>query len=639
MFVGENDISNGTVLSTMETRFPVLLCTFLMAVALAKGVGAQTSSGQSSTPAADETPNVLTMNVRRVVVDVVVTDAKGAPVPGLTAGDFKVTEDGKDQRIVAFDANGFSEGMDYVPPALPPQPPNTFIDLPKEPEKGPLYVLLLDLVNIDSWDQMNSSGDHSEQLFARQKLDKFIQEKPEGTRFAIFVRSDGLHLVQGFTSDKEALYRAIDPHHPRPHVPAVFLNSANFGRGDRISALNVLHTIATYLDGLPGRKNLIWVSSQFPVSLFASDDNGPSFEEETKETLNLLAQDQIAVYPVDARGVAYQDSHSMSANSPHSDTITSPAEAGSGAGGGPGGAVGNSPSASSSFVQGSSVVNDSYNVMDGIARETGGEAFYGFNDVDDELVKATENGGSYYTLTYAPANQDYDGKLRQIHVELLEHKGDQISYRRAYYGTESAQPTTVAAAVPAEAGADGEVAADAAQAAAGHRLVGDSLSANMQPGAPEEHQLVFVVQAHTDGAAVMGTPQEMAELATEPAYFKSRRRSAPPKLLTPIPLQKDVFDFNIPTRQFAGEAALHLELAAAAYDADGNMMNAFVRVADKDLTQAPGAAKPSLFFRVEQGLEVPEGAASLRFAVRDVTNDRMGAMEVTLPLAVVSAKR
>jgi hypothetical protein len=43
------------------------------------------------------------------------------------------------------------------------------------------------------------------------------------------------------------------------------------------------------------------------------------------------------------------------------------------------------------------------------------------------------------------------------------------------------------------------------------------------------------------------------------------------------------------------------------------------------------------FFRVDQELEVPLGATSVRFAVRDITNDHIGAMEISLPLAPASA--
>ncbi|MGD0648455.1 MAG: VWA domain-containing protein [Acidobacteriaceae bacterium] len=606
------------------------MCRGLVMAAVVVSVKAQTPA----TPSAgqDEAPTVLQMTVRRVVLDVVVTDANGAPVSGLTEGDFTVTEDGKPQKIVAFDAAGFSADMDYVPPSLPPQPAGTYINLPATPEKGPLYVLLYDLVNMDSADQMNTPMDHSAQLFARKQLIKFIESKPEGTRFAIFVRSDGLHLVQGFTADKALLYRAVDPHNPRAHIPVVFLNGENFGRGDRMSALDTLHSIATYLDGLSGRKNLIWFASQFPLSLFAADTDGVNFQEETKATLDLLAHDQIALYPVDGRGVPYQDSHAQIANSPHSDTVTSPQEAGSGGPTGSG-AVGNSPSTSSSFVQGSSVVNDSFNTMDGIARETGGQAFYGFNDVAQELVKATEGGEMYYTLAYAPTNLSYDGKVRKIHVALMK-KGYALSYRRSYYGTETQQAAVAATAdqyaVPrATKSTDGKSSRKDSPAV---NVVKDSLSAHMEYGAPEEHQLVFVVEAQAVGAPAEGTTEQMAELATEPAYFKSRRRSAAVVPLRPIPLQKDLFSFNIPTGQFKGERSLNLELAAGAYDAEGRLMNAFVRIAKKDLEETPGAPDSLPFFRVEQELEVPVGATSLRVAVRDATNDRTGAMEIALPL-------
>ncbi len=607
----------------MERRWLSDACRWLVAAAVVLPVRAQTPATASA--GQDETPTVLQMMVRRVVLDVVVTDAKGAPVRGLTAGDFAVTEDGKRQTIVGFDAVGFAEGMDYVPPQLPPQPAGTYINLPATPEKGPLYVLLYDLVNMDSADQMNSPMDHSAQLFARRQLLRFIASKPEGTRFAIFVRSDGLHLVQGFTADKELLYRAVDPHNPKAHIPVVFLNGENFGRGDRISALDTLHTMATYLDGMGGRKNLIWFASQFPLSLYAADTDGPNFQVETKATLDLLAHDQIALYPVDGRGVAYQDSHAQLGNSPHSDTVTSPQEAGTGQ---PTGGGGNAPTANSSFVQGSSVVVDSYNLMDGIARETGGEAFYSNNDVAGELVKATEGGEMYYTLAYAPTNLDYDGKLRTIHVELKK-KGYALSYRRSYYGTEMQQAAVAATA-------EGYVGVAAVKAKVAVDTVKDSLSANMEYGAPEEHALVFVVQARKVGAPVEGTAAQMTELATEPAFFKLRRRSAGAATLAPISLQRAVFHFNIPTRQFQGEHSLNLEVAAAAYDAEGRLMNAFVRIAKKDLE---GEAEAAPFFRVEQELEVPVGAVSLRLAVRDATNDRTGAMEIALPLPQDQAGR
>ena len=597
------------LIQTSKAQVPIV-------AAPADDVSRQQPATSGVAQGAEEPRTILRTTVRRVVLDVVVTGANGKPVPDLGKADFLVSEDGTPQHVLSLDANGYSTDMDYLPPKLPPQPPNTFMNLPATPEKGPLYVLLYDLVNIDSRDQMNSPEDHSMQMIARQQIVNFIQSKPDGARFAIFVRSDGLHLVQGFTSDKELLYKALDPHHPKPHVPMVFLMGENYGQGDRFSALGTLHSLATYLDGLQGRKNLIWFASSFPLSLFAQELDGVNFQQETRATLDLLARNQIAVYPVDARGVPADDSHAALGDTVRGDATSAPTN-------GSAASASAANNTSSPFVQGTSSVMSSFDVMDEVARETGGRAFHGTNDVAGELVAATESGAVYYTLTYSPTNSNYDGKLRNIKVDLVK-KGYELSYRRFYYGLESPTEEPLTASTTTSAARAPEVA---------QRPVGDTLSANMQHGAPTAHQLVFVVQAQMVGAPVEGTPEQMAELATEPAYFKSRRKAKAAKPLAPMPLQRDVFSFSIPTRQFTGRTSLDLEVAAAVYDADGKMMNAVVGVGKKDLNQAAGATELPRFFRVEQELEVPLAAASIRFAVRDKTNDRLGAVEVALPLS------
>ena len=601
---------------------PRLLASLFALVFLAACAAAQAPTAPDVAPASNATEphTVLRTTVRRVVLDVVVTDSSGTPVSGLTRNDFQILEDGKPQTILSFDPTGFTNAMDYVPPALPPQPANTFMNLPSTPERGPLYVLLYDLVDLDDPSQMDTPEDHHQQVIARQQMMKFIENKPEGTRFAIFARSDGLHLIQGFTADKTLLVAALDPHHPRPHLPMVFLMGSNFGRGNRLGALDTLHRIALYLDGLPGRKNLIWFSSMFPLSLFAEQNDGPNFQEETRATLDLMAHNQIAIYPVDARGVAAEDSHVSIGTGVHNDTVTSSVDGGAPASSGGGSAA---SSQAGSSVQGDSAVVGSFNVMDEIARETGGQAFYGTNDVAKELTEATEGGSTFYTLSYAPTDRNYNGNLRHIQVELAK-KGYHLAYRRSYYGTELAGEPGASATVGPATSAKRETTPPP---------VVDTLSANMQHGAPTAHQLVFVVQAKAVGAPTQGTPEQMAQLATEPAYFKLRHRAAAGKPLTPVALQHAVFAFEIPTRQFKSESQLDLEVAAAAYDSDGQLMNAVVRLAKKEVESSTASGQTPRFYRVEQALELPAGAVSVRFAIRDASNDRTGAVEVPLPLA------
>jgi hypothetical protein len=260
--------------------------------------------------------------------------------------------------------------------------------------------------------------------------------------------------------------------------------------------------------------------------------------------------------------------------------------------------------------------------MDAIAGATGGKAFYSSNDVTAELADATETGASYYTLTYSPSNRNYDGKVRKIRVALAK-KGYTLAYRQTYYGSDTDALTS------SQIGRGPKTPVPDAP-----RKLGDSLYANMEHGAPIAHQLIFGAHLRTIGAPAMGTPEQMAQLATQPAFFKLRKRNAQPKPLAPIMLQKFAIDYTVMAHQLleAGAgAAPSLEIAAAAYDADGRMLNAIVNNAVAG-NEGPAAA-PRKSFRAEQQIDVPPGAVSIRVAVRDRNSDRIGAMEIKLPLA------
>jgi hypothetical protein len=67
--------------------------------------------------------------------------------------------------------------------------------------------------------------------------------------------------------------------------------------------VSVLTRIAQYLDGLPGRKNLIWFAGSFPVQMSPSEDDPPDVQQEIKKAIDTLVQARVAVYPIDVRGV------------------------------------------------------------------------------------------------------------------------------------------------------------------------------------------------------------------------------------------------------------------------------------------------------------------------------------------------
>lgn len=546
-------------------RTPVLLAAILLVVE----AGAQNETAFRRTreiPDSQQTDSsslVFRQSVRRVVVDVVVTDSDGEPVSGLTAGNFSISEDGKNQRMRSFDVHDFDAHSDSLPKLPRSLPTNTFVNVPAGPERGPLYVLLLDLVDMGIDDQPR----------AREELLKFIRSKPLGTRFSIFVFSDGLHLVQGFTEDRNLLAAAVDPKNPRSHIPRIFLYAANYQA--YISTPRVFINIAKFLAELPGHKNLIWLSASFPSSLMPSSDastEGVSINDEIKEATDTLARGQIAVYPVDVRGL-------VATNSMAADVA----------------------------------LNASQMTEQEIAYATGGRAFYNTNDVASALAEATETGGHYYTLTYSPSNQNYNGRLRHINVELSK-RGYHLAYRHSYYG--NPDPTA-----PKEKHSASELEPLLVSKPA------DSLYPNMQHGAPLAHQLLFRAHIHALAPPAKATSEQMANLADQPHPSRERHKEQPAKPRRPIKLQTYEIDYAVAARYPA------LEVAAAAFDDDGKILNLSIQRTAEVSAGIPAGERRDDIYRIQQQFDVPVAATSIRLAVRDVATDNVGALEINLPLA------
>jgi hypothetical protein len=364
---------------------------------------------------------------------------------------------------------------------------------------------------------------------------------------------------------------------------------------------------------LPGRKNLLWVTGSLATSILPTADpntGAVSYGDELKEAISAMARSQVAVYPVDVRGVVI----------PHPPGVTATDR----------GALMTSVDTAH--------VNASYATEDELAIATGGHAFYSSNSLTEALAEATEAGGNYYTLSYAPSNEKYDGQIRKIHVELAK-RGCQLAYRRAYFGD------PVGGDRDAASRHKNNVASDPAQRA--ERKLEDSLFVNLRHGAPMAHQIVFKAHVYPLGAPAKGTPEQMASLAQASSWAAGRSRPAKAKSLPAVPLQAYVVEYALPAQQLKAESPagggqrLLLELAAEAFDADGQMLVGKVDHARETVSESPwnvgegspAAAGESAFYRAQQQIAVPLSATSIRLAVKDVSTDRVGTMEVTLPLA------
>jgi VWFA-related protein len=534
--------------------------------------------------AQDAPSAMLKLNVRRVPLDIVVTDKSGNPVLGLKRDDFLIREDKKTQKALSFDYLDGSANA-FVPPKSTSLPANTFIDVPTTPEQGPLYVLYYDMVNTPPQREMET----------RNQLLDFVDHAHPGTRFALFINAHGVHLVQGFTSDHAQLHAAILSKGPGPHLPDVFIYQEIYGAGDVSAALSNLKFLADYLNGIPGRKNVLWLSSEFPIPagpiITGGNTNGPigggfahstpQFSDLTylssdsiKQAYSALEASQAALYPVDLNGVE--------------------------------GDI------------------EEYQHEDDIAAATGGHAYYRNNSLRQLLDNAVTNGASYYALTYSPTNTKYDGTLRHIDVKLST-KGDyELAYRKIYYGLPDIDPKSPTHKT------------EVLQTRFVANKINDNLYANIEHGAPMLHDLLFSAHVAADGAPTLATADQMLQLEDSPAYFRTRKRNKPLKPLSPVKLQKytigyGVFDAHLkPSAKNKGISPT-LEFAAAAYDADGRLLNSML---NEGLVSPPSdpTAKSSALFHADQELEVPPGAAWLRLAVRDKLTNRTGSLELPLPL-------
>src|SRR5438477_9626336 len=103
----------------MRAIIAILLCGLLAAIA---------QTPQQNAPAAPKRVTKFEASSQLVVVDVTAKDKAGAPINGLKASDFTITEDGKKQDIKVFEYQELEETV-MPEPRLQPRPP-----APKAPE-------------------------------------------------------------------------------------------------------------------------------------------------------------------------------------------------------------------------------------------------------------------------------------------------------------------------------------------------------------------------------------------------------------------------------------------------------------------------------------------------------------------------
>src|SRR5258708_10114252 len=261
----------------------------------------------------DQTPNksssVLRATTRLVVVDVVATDDKNNPISDLKLEDVQAIEDGKAQTISRF-AVQRARGGEMQPRSLPP---GVVTNAPQYAGGSALNVILLDAINTD----------FSSHAYAQDMLIKYLDTNPAIQPTAVFALESKLTLLHDFTTDTKALRDVIAKFSPQgpTHIPTVDAAASPFSRRGsfqttaqgRSVTFNAFSFLAKALSGYKGRKNLIWLSEGFPISLFpeVNMDSGLIDIQDFSPLVEKIADDlmnaQIALYPIDAAGVSIND--------------------------------------------------------------------------------------------------------------------------------------------------------------------------------------------------------------------------------------------------------------------------------------------------------------------------------------------
>ncbi len=364
---------------------------------------------QDSTAAAQDAsqqaPPVLSVTTHEVLLDVVVTDGSRA-VTGLKASDFTVLEDGRPQVVASLQEHApMTAAMNAQAASFPALPPNTFTNFVPTANTNAYTVILLDALNTRLDDQMS----------IRLALIKYLKHMQSGGPVAIFERDTKMHLVQGFTSDPQVLLAAAQSARDNPSMRSVVRATKEEYLEYRINEMSMgFQLLGRYLAAFPGRKNLIWFTGALPHTTTLAPMGDPFIDEfkilegDPHELTAALTLSRVAVYPIDARGLPVAPQYLAATNLPPAADATAQFETGQGF---------------------------QHLALDTIAEATGGRAYYSSNGLGDKIAEIENNGASYYTLTYATNNKNWNGEFRHIKIEV-NRAHEKLQYRQGYYAVD-----------------------------------------------------------------------------------------------------------------------------------------------------------------------------------------------------------
>ena len=399
---------------------------------------------QTNPQPAPTTPEpVIRISVNLVQVDAVVTDSSGRQVTNLTAGDFKIFEDGRPQKITACSyvrtgpSDSGSLSVSRRNPLAPPTPAGRL-----KPEQVRRTVVLM-------VDDLGLSFESTARV--RSALRKYVDTQMQAGDLVAVVRTrGGMGALQQLTADTSILYAAIDRvrwhgnghasafepigYDTRPNAssmtaagPGGAAPVGNSGSDPKVEAggdgsfsagtLGAINFVLRALRGLPGRKAVILFSDGIPV--FTGARNSGSIEDGLRQLADLANRSAVVLYTVDARGLLSFGLTAADNTNPIAGHMTPTAVAGVGA------------SRRREYAE-------SEDGLDYLARQTGGFFMHDSNDLDAGIVRALQDLSGYYLIGYKPEESSFEpegGKRRFHRIQVkVKTAGLQVRSRSGYMG-------------------------------------------------------------------------------------------------------------------------------------------------------------------------------------------------------------
>lgn len=388
----------------------------------------------------------FTARTQLVLIPTLVTDKSGAHISGLKKEDFTVLENGAEQKIATFEeitSNAYRLSR--------PRNPNEFSNsLAGDASARRITLIVLDLINTPFVDQ----------AYARKDLLKYLTQsvdQREPTALYTLTRS-GVHVVHDFTTDPRVLVAAlhkvkgdtsqivdspedveamtgsaspdgsagVDPNAVQTEAQQIQtmmedaeLNFQSFQQRLAITyTLQGMQQVSQALAGFPGRKSLIWASGGFPFSVSdntmqlapAGRDSLADVLPMYEHTWQLLNDAQIALYPVDVKGLQTVTTPSASVRNPGANN-------------------GRNYARNMTWRQ-----IDTQSTLQTFASMTGGRAYYNSNDLVKGFRDAVNDSAEYYMLGYYLDRSKTKAGWRKLAVKV-KRDHTQVRARSGFFVT------------------------------------------------------------------------------------------------------------------------------------------------------------------------------------------------------------